>query len=187
MNALRPAVTLTLLMTVVCGLLYPLAMTGVAQALWPYQANGSLVVDQGRVVGSELIAQAFTGERYFHSRPSAAGQGYDATSSGGSNLSVSSRVGNDAIRQRIAEIRGAHTGVVPADLVTASGSGLDPHVSPAAALYQVPRVAAARGLDEERLNALVRSLVESRQLGVLGEPRVNVLRLNRALDALSSP
>jgi potassium-transporting ATPase KdpC subunit len=184
---LRPAVTLTLLLCVLTGVAYPGAVTALAQALFPRQANGSLVVVGGRVVGSALIGQRFTRPDYFHARPSAAGAGYDATASGGSNLGPTSAALAEAIRRRVDSARaldgaGAH---VPADLVTASASGLDPHLSPASAYLQVARVARARGLDAAAVRTLVERHVESRQLLLLGEPRVNVLLLNVALDSLA--
>ncbi|MFA5938262.1 MAG: potassium-transporting ATPase subunit KdpC [Sinimarinibacterium sp.] len=183
-TTLRQVVGFTLLMTLLCGLIYPLGFTGLAQLLLPRQADGSLVLQDGKVIGSELIAQGFAGDGYFHPRPSAAGSGYDAANSSGSNLAVSNKASNTAIIERATAARGERTEPVPADLVTASGSGLDPHLSPAAALFQVPRVAAARGLPESQVAELVRAHTESRPLGILGEPRVNVLRLNLALDAL---
>jgi K+-transporting ATPase ATPase C chain len=183
-SELRPAILMTLILTVITGVFYPLAMTAVAQFAFPYQADGSLIVRDGQVIGSELIGQNFTADRYFHPRPSAAGaSGYDASASGGSNLGpndarLQARVGN-AVRRLAGESAGA---AIPADLVSASGSGLDPHLSPAAAELQVARVAKARKLPEANVRELVRSHVEGRQLGVLGEPRVNVLWLNVALD-----
>lgn len=179
-SALRPGLVLTLLFAALLGLAYPLTLTGVGQLLFPAQANGSLIHDGDRVVGSALIGQAFVRADYFHGRPSAAGTGYDALASAGSNLGPNAK----ALADRIAASNPAPG--IPADLVTASASGLDPHVSPEAALYQVPRVAAARGLVPERLRALVRAQIETPVLGLLGERRVNVLALNRALDRLAA-
>ncbi|MGV8040675.1 MAG: potassium-transporting ATPase subunit KdpC [Thermoanaerobaculaceae bacterium] len=183
---LRPAAALLALLSVLCGLVYPALVTGVATLLLPRQAGGSLITKDGHVIGSELIGQPFTLPRYFWGRPSATQPvPYAATASTGSNLGPSNPALHEAVRARIAALRAADSslvGPIPADLVTASGSGLDPHVSPAAALAQVRRVAAARGLPEALVRDLVTRHVEGRQLGVLGEPRVNVLRLNLALD-----
>lgn len=181
--ALRPALTLLLLFTLLLGLGYPLLTLAIGQAAFPHQANGSLVRDGDRIVGSALIGQAFVAPGHFHPRPSAAGAGYDAGASSGSNLGPTSQALADRLRADIAAQRAAGVaGALPADLVTASGSGLDPDLSPAAALAQVPRVAAARGLPEAEVRALVVRAVRQPTLGILGEPHVNLLALNRQLD-----
>ncbi len=186
-SALRPAIVLLLLLAAVTGLAFPALITGVAQLTMPAQANGSLIRDGERVVGSELIAQGFAGARYFHSRPSAAGKGYDASASAATNLAPGSKDLRDAIRARVAAARaeGLTGPNVPPDLVTTSASGLDPDLSPEAALSQVPRVAKARGLAEAKVRGLVESIVVSPLLGFIGEPHVNVLLLNRQLDRIA--
>jgi potassium-transporting ATPase KdpC subunit len=184
---LRPAIVMTVLLCVITGAVYPGVVTGVAQLLFARQANGSLVTVNGRVVGSALIGQAFTQPYYFHPRPSAAGAGYDATASGGTNKGPTDRkLADSIIAPRIAEViasTGVAKGAVPADMVTASASGLDPHISPANAFLQVGRVARARGADSAAVRRTVDAHVERRQFGVFGEPRVNVLLLNIALDS----
>lgn len=186
-NQLRPAIVMTLLLCVLTGLVYPGLVTALAQMLFPRQANGSLVRVDGRVVGSALIGQPFTQPYYFHPRPSAAGAGYDATASGGTNKGpTDAKLADTLIAQAIeGAVRndGAVKGKIPGDMVTASGSGLDPHITPANAHLQAARVAAARGAPVSAVHALVTSHTEGRQFGFFGEPRVNVLLLNIALDS----
>ncbi len=183
---IRPAAILLALFTVLTGVLYPLSVTGLAQVIFPTQADGSLITQDGRVVGSALIGQPFDDPRYFWGRPSATAPfPYNAAASSGSNLGPTNPALTAGVRARIAVLRAAAPGnlaPVPVDLVTSSGSGLDPHISVAAALYQVPRVARARGLDAAAVRQLVARYTAGRQFGVLGEPRVNVLQLNLALD-----
>lgn len=182
-TALRPAIVMTILFTLLLGLAYPLALTGLGQLLFPHQANGSLIREADRIVGSEIVGQSFVSDRYFHGRPSAAGSaGYDGTASAGSNLGPTSKVLHDRVQKDIAALGG---GPVPADLVTTSGSGLDPHISPEAAAFQIRRVAKARGMRAETLKALVAGSIEQPLAGVLGEQRVNVLLLNRKLDNIA--
>ena len=186
--ALRPALSLLLAATLITGLGYPLLVTLMAQLVLPHQANGSLIEEGGQVIGSELIAQGFAGPGWFHPRPSAAGTGYDASASSASNLAPGSKDLAAAIAARIAALRaeGISGAAVPADLVTASASGLDPDLSPAAALVQIPRIAAARGLPEGQVRALVAAATQWPLLGVIGEPHVNVLALNRQLAAIGA-
>jgi K+-transporting ATPase ATPase C chain len=183
---LRPAIVVLIVLTVVTGVVYPLVVTGIAQLLFPHQANGSLIVKDTKVLGSALIAQPFDDPKYFWARPSATSPfPNNAGASSGSNLSPTNPALIKAVQDRVDALRAAdpgNTSRVPVDLVTASGSGLDPHISPAAALYQLPRVAKARGMSEDAVRALVDKNTEGRQLGFLGEPRVNVLLLNLALD-----
>ena len=188
-HQLRPALMMLLILTVLTGVMYPLAVTGLAQLLFPTQANGSLMTRDGKVIGSELIGQYFDEPQYFWGRPSATSPyPYNAAASSGSNLGPTNPVLIEAVKTRVAAVRAADPGneaPVPVDLVTASGSGLDPHISPAAALYQAHRVARVRGVQESQVKDLVALHTEGRQFGLLGEPRVNVLKLNLALDALT--
>jgi K+-transporting ATPase ATPase C chain len=189
-HQLKTAVLMTIITTVICGLLYPLAVTGLAQLIFPRQANGELIQRNAAapVIGSHLIGQPFSGDEYFHSRPSAAGAGYDPTASGGSNLGPTSRILIERVRADVAKLHAENPNApIPVDLITASGSGLDPDISPAAAEFQVPRIARARHIGVEAIRALVHQHTTGRQFGFLGEPRVNVLDLNLALDAASAP
>jgi len=182
---LLTAAWFTLVTTILFGVLYPLAITGLSQVLFPKQANGQLIEKNGKVVGSAVIGQSFAGPGYFHSRPSNAGTGYDATSSSGSNLAPTSKNLIDRVKGDVQKAQAENPGApVPVDLVTASGSGLDPDISPASAEFQVGRVASTRHMAPGELRALVRKHTRDRQLSVLGEPRVNVLQLNLDLDAL---
>jgi potassium-transporting ATPase KdpC subunit len=182
----KTSVLFTLVTAVLFGLAYPLLMTGLAHIFFPRQAAGSLILHNGQVIGSELIAQSFTSDRYFHPRPSDAGNGYDATSSGGSNLAQSNAKLAQRIQGDIDKLAAQNPGKpVPIDLVTTSGSGLDPDITPDDAYYQAPRVAHARGISDDAMRKLIAEHTEGRQLGFLGEPRVNVLELNLALDGIS--
>jgi K+-transporting ATPase ATPase C chain len=196
---IRPALVVLVALTLITGLVYPLAMTGIAVLLFPHQAQGSLVERDGKIVGSDLIGQAFTGDKYFHGRPSATNTPdpndatktvpapYNAANSGGSNLGPSNKALIDRVQGDIDALKKENPSEpVPADLVTTSASGLDPHISPEAAQFQVPRIAKARNLSEDRIRQLVEEHTEGRFLGVLGEPRVNVLLLNLALDRIST-
>jgi len=186
-NQLRPAILMTLVLCVITGLIYPGVVTGLAQLLFPRQANGSLVTVNGKVVGSAIIGQPFTQPYYFHPRPSAAGNGYDDTLSGGTNLGpTSAKLADTLIAGAVdsaVKNDGAVKGKIPSDMVTSSASGVDPHISPANALLQVPRVAKARGVSDAAVRALVERHIEGRQFGFFGEPRVNVLLLNIAVDS----
>lgn len=185
---LRPAIVLTIVLCVITGVVYPGIVTGLAQLLFPRQANGSVVTVNGRVVGSSLIGQSFAAADYFHGRPSAAGAGYDATASGGTNKGpTDAKLADTLIAQAVDSVvalDGGVKGQIPSDMVTSSGSGLDPHVSPATALLQVARVAHARNAADSVVRALVTTHIAPRQLGVLGEPVVNILELNLALDSV---
>jgi K+-transporting ATPase ATPase C chain len=195
LREVRPALVLIIALTLITGLVYPLAMTGIAGVVFPYEAQGSLIEKDGRVIGSELIGQAFADDKYFHGRPSATNTPdpndatknidapYNAANSGGSNLGPTNKALIDRVKGDVDKLKAENPSVpVPIDLVTTSGSGLDPHISPEAAFFQVPRIAKARGIAEDRLRQLVADHVEGRLFGLIGEPRVNVLMLNIALD-----
>ncbi len=190
MRALMISIKMTIVLTILTGIIYPLAMTGIANALFPHQAQGSLIERDGKVVGSEMIGQTFAAPGYFHSRPSAAGdKGYDASNSSGSNLGPTNKTLISTVQQRVKDVVEANPGIdvsqVPIDLVTASGSGLDPEISPASADIQVARVAKARGIGEDDVRLLIRQNTRARYVGIVGEPGVNVLAVNLALDKLS--
>ena len=182
------SILMTIVTTILLGLVYPLAMTAISQLLFHDKANGQLIVRDGKIIGSRIIGQPFSGPGYFHSRPSAAGSGYDATNSGGTNLAPTNQKLIDRVKQDTATLKAETSAqAVPIDLVTTSASGLDPDITPAAAYFQLTRIARARQISEAQLQELVRGHITPRQLGVLGEPRVNVLELNLALDTIHAP
>jgi K+-transporting ATPase ATPase C chain len=187
LSSLRPALVMTLLFALLLGLAYPLALTGIGQMIFPSQANGSLIEQDGKVIGSALIGQGFASDRYFHARPSAAGKGYDGLASSGSNLGPTSQALADRVKADREKLSRSNPGKpIPADLVTASASGLDPDITPQAAYYQIDRIAQVRAMDAARVRTLVDSSVKKPLLGFLGEPRVNVLEINRRLDQIGA-